>query len=292
MERKLIGLSTSTKVLSIPSKWLKENELEKGDTVNVEIADGRLIVSSKEQYKLLEKNIDISDAQEDLVWYTIDACYSAGYDIINITTKNLEQTRLLSRAVRYFPGMIIDEERTKSVRFKDISSMKEVNIDKLKRRIFHMIGTMIEDGLVALEEKDWDVLKDMKRRDYTLNSYFSLCLRYIAKKGYHKVRKAGVIHSYLKIVESFVDRYCMLTKEIGTNKSITPQQKKKFNEVMRLYEEMQELHYREKKKIHLAYNKLLVLEKNTKDNNAINKQFLELLGIIDEMIQLELMYEV
>ena len=54
MKRKLIQLSTSTNVISIPTTWLRKNNLSKGAELDLEEKDNRIIIS-KDNKKTLKK---------------------------------------------------------------------------------------------------------------------------------------------------------------------------------------------------------------------------------------------
>ena len=287
MQRKLIKLSTSTMVISIPRPWISQQELQKGDTVHVEEIDGSLIINPQKEQKK-EITIDISKAKDNLIWYMVDGAYTAGYDKISIITKNNEQTKHLGKVIRYFPGMIIEEERKTRVEMRDLSSTQEVDADKLFRRIFHMIGSLFEDLIQLIKEKNWEELKDLKRRDYTINSYFSLFLRYIAKKGYSSFRKAGHTHAYLKILELFSDRLCELAYVISEEKKQNAKQIELLQDIYKAYKEVEKQHFTKNKNI-LALDTLRVAtEEKIRKSTPHRYQFSDLIAMISELEQLEI----
>src|SRR3989338_1494426 len=108
MQRKLIQLSPSTAVVSLPSSWIKKNHLQKGATLNVSEQENTLTIAPVGTLrKEAEITLDISALYDRLMWIAIDAAYTAGYDSLILLTRDVEQTQHLAKVVRYFPGMII-----------------------------------------------------------------------------------------------------------------------------------------------------------------------------------------
>ncbi len=51
MQRKLIQIAKSTKVISLPREWIEQNKLVKGDSIELEIRNNDLIIRGKPQKK-------------------------------------------------------------------------------------------------------------------------------------------------------------------------------------------------------------------------------------------------
>jgi phosphate uptake regulator len=198
MKRKLIQLSPSTAVVSLPSTWIRQNSLKKGEEVNVEEIENRIMVSTERKATDKEITIDISKLKAKIMWGSIAAAYVAGYDSIIILTKDQKQKEFMSKVVRYFPGMMIFEERKNKVHFKDITKGAKEDVDKILNRIFNMNISLMEDALEAVKAENWTTLADMKRRDWTINSYIEYCLRQLNKFGYTQYSKTGLMNTYTK----------------------------------------------------------------------------------------------
>ncbi len=218
MIRKLIRLSPSTAVVSLPTTWVQANKLTKGDPLFVQETENVLLISTSSKKTEKETTIDIRTLTGRLMWTAIDAAYIAGYDTITILTKDAEQTTFMTKVVRYFPGMIIEEERQNKVCFKDITENARTDIQKLVNRLYFMILTLFEDGIHTAQTKNWQVLSEFKKRDYALNSYVSYCLRQMNKYGFTPLSKLGIMHSYVKMLEIISDKLCALFIGIGTKK--------------------------------------------------------------------------
>jgi phosphate uptake regulator len=238
MKRKLIQLSPSTAVVSLPSQWVKRNRLRKGIELDVEENENRIIISTQAKKSERETSIDVSKLSGKLMWLTIDAAYTAGYDRITIMTKDQEQTAYMTKVVRYFPGFIIEEERKRSVVLRDMAE-QGMELDKILSRVFNLNIGLLEDAVEAAKAGDWETLKSIKRRDYTINSYIALCLRHINKFGYSPFSRTGSMHSYIRTLETLSDNLCELCADIGR----THEGRKMIEQALTLYRLIPKLHF-------------------------------------------------
>jgi hypothetical protein len=86
-----------------------------------------------------------------------------------------------------------------------------------------MLITLTEDIALASKAKEWDTLKEIKKRDYTINSYVSYAMRNLTKYGYTSISKTGLIYTLLKFLELYSDEVCELAKNAAeTKKPFTP----------------------------------------------------------------------
>ncbi|MEA3514011.1 MAG: hypothetical protein U9R34_00885 [Nanoarchaeota archaeon] len=218
MQRKLIQLSPSTAVVSLPALWIKANGLKKGTSLSVDINENKIIVSVQTANKLKEILVDISKYKGRLMWVAIDTAYTAGYDSIIIKTKDVKQSSYMTKVVRFFPGMMIIDERKNHVQFKSIEE-SPIDINKILKRLFNLNLSLLEDSIESIKSKEWNDLSRVKHRDYVINSYVSYCFRSINKFGYTPFSKIGVMHSFLKIFEMFSDKLCSLFEIIAEHKA-------------------------------------------------------------------------
>src|SRR3989344_98347 len=242
MLRKLIKLSPSTSVISLPSNWIKSNNLKKGTALSVEVNENKIIVSPQQTEIHKEIQIDISKFDGRLLWVAIDTAYTAGYDSIIIKTKDAEQSSYMTKVARYFPGMMIIDEHKTHVHFKSIDE-SPTDLNKIINRIFNLTVALLEDSIEAIKLKEWNTLIKIKYRDYVINSYVSYCFRSINKFGYSPFSQTGVIHSFLKIIEIFSDKLCVLFESIGKEKARSVKVNT-LNLVLEMYNELRQVHFK------------------------------------------------
>jgi phosphate uptake regulator len=241
MQRSLIQLSPSTAVVSLPSSWVARNKLKKGTKLDVQENENNIVISAHGKKAEKEITLDLSSISKKSCWFFMDAAYVSGYDAITIITKDSAQQADMHKMVKYFPGMIIEEERKNSVQFKDMVLESGTDLDKLLSRIFHSTAVMIDDARDALANKEWQVLLDMKRRDYNINTYVSLAQRHVSKYGFTPFSKTGVIYCYLKMLEMVADKICALIMGLGERKEGGKTEQNLLQDIGVLYREASSL---------------------------------------------------
>jgi phosphate uptake regulator len=241
MQRSLIQLSPSTAVVSLPAPWIARNKLRKGAKLTVEEKENQLIISAQTKKSAREITLDISKLEKRLVWMAIDAAYIMGYDVIRVQTRDREQTELMTTVVRHHPGMIIDEERNNFVQFTDIAQESSTDLEKVLNRVFNCIAAVFDDAAAALQQKDWKMLCDMKRRDYTVNMYLALFNRQLNRYGYTPFSKIGAMHTYTKVIEMFSDKLMHLLRIMGEREASGKREQRLLSDVAALFGEIRKL---------------------------------------------------
>jgi len=240
MQRKLIQLSPSTAVVSLPASWIKKNKLTKGKSISLEEQENNLIISASSKKTEKDITVNVKEFSDKLIWRYFDALYIAGYDNIMLLTRDSKQSALIGTIIKYFPGLIIEEERKNVVRILDIADVPSESFDKMLTRIFHITITILEDSIEAIKSKDFDALNAMKKRDYHINSYASYCLRQLNKFGYTIQSKTSILHTYIKLLEMMADNICLYLSSISLSKT------NKIKEILAisgLYKQTFSLHY-------------------------------------------------
>jgi phosphate uptake regulator len=208
MIRKLIQISPSTKVVSLPTKWLKHNGLLKGDELVLQESENKLIISTNAQKTTSEVTISFDGLSERLCWTYLDAAYSAGYDLITVLLTSSQHSKVIVSATSEVPGMLLIVHTNSKAVFKDITGGNPEDLDILVLRIFNMLISLSEEIEGFLETKDWVNLQKIKSRDYAINAYTSYAQRQINKFGYRTFSKNGVMTTLLKLLEIVADEMC------------------------------------------------------------------------------------
>ena len=121
MQRKLIAHGESSLTLALPMPWIKENNLKKGDEVEVENHSGNLVISTKKHYE--KKKIDLDVTNSKLMFRRIiGAAYKCGYNEITISFSTHEELREIQKLIReQFSGFEIINQKKSSITIKNLS---------------------------------------------------------------------------------------------------------------------------------------------------------------------------
>lgn len=237
MNRKVIRLSTSTSVVSLPTSWLKKNNVKKGDDLFLEEKDNLIVISKGINESKKQIFFSIKDVNDKLVWMIIDAIYMTGYNEISIETKNQTQRDNFVKIVQLFPGLIIYDEKKDIIKLKNIAIQEDFDLQQLMSRIRNLTISIIDDSLNSIKTKNWEVLSNIKKRDYLINTYVSMAFRNINLYGYVPSSAQGIISEHIKFLEIFSDRLCSLLKKIGEQKETSKHIQEIILDIRNLYRE-------------------------------------------------------
>lgn len=205
MKRKIIQIAESTQLISLPRKWCKQFNIKKGDELNVDESNNKIIVSTSNETTLETADLNIDDL-EPLTARVIHALYKRGIDEIKIHAKNHQQLELVQKALgKETVGFEIVEQGVTSCLIKNISSNIE-EFDQLLKRTFLMLITMSEEGLKAIQDKNYDYLKNLISLEESNNRFTTSCRRYLNKKG-HDEYKVGPTYFIVESLENVADQY-------------------------------------------------------------------------------------
>jgi phosphate uptake regulator len=291
MIRKLIQLSPSTAVVSLPASWIKKNKLVKGTSLEVDERDNRIVISGENsKKKSKEISLDVSKLNKQLMLTIVDGAYISGYDKIKLFIDNKEMISFMTKAVRFYLGLIIYEENTKEVILKDIAEDSKTDLNKIINHIFNLIIAMMEDSLTAIEEKDWELLKNIKKRDFNINSYVSYCLRHLNKFGYKDFSKIGIMHTYIKILEISADKVSALFTGIGIKEIKISKDEKTIKKIVSMYRNLQRLHpnFKREKLLEIEKEREKIKKNISKIDVHLKVYFTEILELFFDIVELEI----
>ncbi|MFT7616340.1 MAG: phosphate uptake regulator [Candidatus Woesearchaeota archaeon] len=288
MARKLIQLSPSTTVISLPSKWIKQQQLKKGDSIHVTEEPHQLILTPLERSTKKELILDLSSLPERTMWIYLDAAYVAGYDEIIVNTSGHEQHDIIHIIVQHHPGLIVDDESKTRIHLKDIARDGQTDVNKMVTRVFHMIISFIQEMHEHALAKDYPVLVDAKRRDLLINSYIMYAQRLINKYGYREVGKGGLMHTYLKILEIISDKLALIFIAIGENEKYD--EPALLEEVICIFQELQATHtkYAQEKIVKFEQTRVKFLEHLPGIDKMYEQQYNEIGSLLFDLEEVEI----
>ena len=228
--RKIIQLSPTTKVVTLPTEWLSKNKVRKGDSVSVEENGNQIIIETTKSNSDLFYS-DLTLLTDDLLWNVVDAFYVLGYSNMQLKVST-SQKILLNKIVKHFPMFIIASETKTIIELRAVADKLNMDFDKTLQHIKHITCNMVDEALILIEKKDWEGLNKIKKLDYTLNSYISMCFRQL-NSGI--IKNAVAWAQYVKIVEVYADRLCILFEHISQLKTVVKSDIDTIKKINELY---------------------------------------------------------
>ncbi|VVB79567.1 Uncharacterised protein [uncultured archaeon] len=211
VSRKLVKQGAATLMISLPSKWIKTNKLDKGDEVEMEERGKDLVISTENMAQKSKKVLDITGFSP-LVNRILIFEYVKGYDELEVKFKDSQEIKdFQKRVINELLGFEIVRQTQTSLFIKDITGAENQDIDELVKRIFFILDSMVDELIIALEKnQDLDPIIDT---DIAVNKFVHFCLRMLNKKGYNIPEKTISIYSIVSNLEDIGDCYKRLAKD-------------------------------------------------------------------------------
>ena len=140
MKRKIIRLGQATYVMSLPSKWIRESNLNKGDYIEVEEKDGNLIISTQKAAQRTEVTLDLHNFNERTIQNVLNQTYRKGFDVIRLKYATSEQLKSVRRITKEtLLGFEVVKEEKGFCTLENIAEPSVEKYDVILRKLFLVI---------------------------------------------------------------------------------------------------------------------------------------------------------
>lgn len=208
MERKLVKQGRNAITMTLPSEWIKQNNLTEKDSVKVfENNDELIITTNYNKKEKLECEINLKDCLRSYCYHVIQGKYIEGYDKIIINHNNPE---LIGQISKILIGFIIEEHTNTKTIFKNLIVVPEENFDEIFRRTTQLF--LKQTRTLTRITKNEATYEQLKAEEYLLDDNLLYCLRYLKK-----YEKNGNSYKYFLLcstLESAGDLVTEIAKEI------------------------------------------------------------------------------
>ena len=157
MKRRVIQLAGKTSVISLPSKWVKQYSVKKGDELEIEELGNQLLIkTSSSQTEIKKIAINIENLNERTLRLIMSALHKLGYDEINL----FYETSKLSNAIQdiiknLLLGFVVIDQTNKKCILKSVSSDLDTEFDSTLRRAFLVSLSLANSSLEVISSKDF-----------------------------------------------------------------------------------------------------------------------------------------
>ena len=191
MQRSVIQLAGKTLVISLPSKWCKQNGVKKGDALEVGQAPGALVIRTTQSSTRETATIDVGDCAANIVWHELIAAYRAGFKTISVTFRNntlydprsrkdITALALISRVVPRLVGMELVHNGKKTFLLQEVTTPNPDDFTRAYGRMLQLVRGMYaadkdphrEENILLLEEQ-LNRLADFCERTLTTAMHYS-----------------------------------------------------------------------------------------------------------------------
>jgi phosphate uptake regulator len=202
MKRKVVQHGPSTLIISLPSNWIKQNNVKRGDELDVGEQDAMLVIESGSNVSTRSMTQNISTLDPYLVKTFLARIYQKGYDRAYIVHNNPLLLKKIQEKTLELIGYEIIEQNNKYCMIQSISSHIELDFDNSLKKAFTITKQMLEIAIKAYEDKNDAALEGLRIMDFEVNRSCYFCLRQINKEQYIGTEQTQQSHILYSIIES------------------------------------------------------------------------------------------
>jgi phosphate uptake regulator len=231
MKRKVTKMGPASLVVSLPSKWAKNNNISKGDEVEV-TENKRSLIINIGKIIATKKSIILDIPTKDLFLRRLFCTpYVQGVNEIRVNYNEKEVFELIkNKALELLFGFEIIKQESNSCVLKNISSGLESDFDIISNRIMFSVSTMFKEMEDAFKTSNFDALNNISAMEINNNKLTYLCLRTLNLKGYKDHSKSRQWYIIISEIEQIVDNLRDICVYINSKKQeISPTVKKVFS---------------------------------------------------------------
>ncbi len=184
--RKVQKVGYSSLSVSLPSDWVKETGLKRGDTVFWDEEEGGALklfpsklVKAKEEVKEYICNCDLCDDPKMLERIIVGS-YILGRDVFSIISSERirsEHIEEIRGIMRKLVGLGIVEETPDRITLQCSVDPRKFQVDMLLRRLSVISLTIVKESVQALVDSDESLAKDAMKREDEADMMYLLAMR-------------------------------------------------------------------------------------------------------------------
>ncbi len=188
MKRKLVRQGISTMMISLPSKWIKANNLDKGDEIDLEEKGNELVIGAEVLTKgKKEIKIDITPENKHDISPLLTHTYRKGFDRIileGINPSLIKEIRTI--ADKLLLGFELTEKNSSKCIVENISEPSENKYEVMLRKLFMIINDSLETTLRDFESHKLQNLHEMEETKSQQDKFALFCMRLLTKSPNEK----------------------------------------------------------------------------------------------------------
>lgn len=207
MKRNIVKQGPTTLMVSLPIKWVRQNNLDKGLEVDIEEVGNELIISTTNKKTNKEIDLHIDSTNGLFIWRYFQALYINGYTKIKINYDNLSVLDELQHILKEFViGFEITEQKPEYCILEEISITDDTSFDQIFKRILYMLIDTSKNYNLYLENQNNNHLKIIQNYESTNNKQ-TLYLKRMLQKSKIKNENSNFYYSLLSVLEKTMNQY-------------------------------------------------------------------------------------
>jgi phosphate uptake regulator len=215
MKRKLIK-QKSAYTITIPIEWIRENNLEAKDEIELTREKDSLILSSTMKSKTKEIQIELEKGTQDYCRIMIEGPYLRGYDKIKLILSDKKQKNQIQKIVSNLIGFEITNQKENLIEITQTAEPTEEQFKNLLERTINIIAYTQETLQESFEKNSFKELEEIKSQKDDSRRFLLFCTRTLHKKRITTREDETFLHLLLErlilIEHNYSYLYEMLSK--------------------------------------------------------------------------------
>jgi phosphate uptake regulator len=244
MKRKVIQLAGKTYVVTLPTEWVKEWGIKKGEEVDVKESGPRLIVTTGQARDLNRGEVDVNGSSDRSLRWILSSLHKKGYDEFELKTDNPEHSKTVEELLKdLFLGFAIVNKTPKSMTVRAVSRELDEQLSAVTRRAFLVTVQMADDLAKIAKSKKFDELDSVIAQEKTNNQLTNFVQRIINKKGLDEPVKNSFLYAIMWNLEKVADQFKYVGEHMRSKKDVDKNSQVLIERSAKLLREYYELFY-------------------------------------------------
>jgi phosphate uptake regulator len=159
----IIKFGNSSYVVTLPYTWIKQNNLEKGDSINVKTKKDSLVISLDRSKKLEIGHINVDEIPFDLLEVIIMSYYLKNYNVLYIEGKNLiKKIEKIKSMVSKLTSLEVVDISTNRIELRDLTDHGTLDLYAFLEKLSNMIRTAFQN-LIDYKRVNYEVMNNVEK---------------------------------------------------------------------------------------------------------------------------------
>jgi phosphate uptake regulator len=211
MKRKLVKQGLNALTVTLPSSWVKKNNLNPGDEIDLIETDDSLSISTESKQPMKEIRVDVSGLLPRLADRFMARSYQKGYDKIIVKYDDPELMLAIKNKVPELMGFEILNTTKTEIDIEVISTELHLDFDTILRRALLILMDMAKTCQTAWKVGDKKSLENIFYQDFDVNRFTYFCLRELNKSQKMMSFGRSILYYLIESLEDLGDEL----KELG-----------------------------------------------------------------------------
>ena len=197
MKRKIVKHGESTLTISLPSKWVKTNNIKQGQYLNLEPSKEKIIISFGTKHF---EAIDIKLSEQEEGWAIgkiMRHLYISGYDEINIHFSKQYQLAEIRKGLIVLTGMEIIESKPNRCKLRCVISIDEAEYGSIIKRMLNLVSSQLEYFIEDCKAKKNSMSNEAKEIFFTFSKLCNLSRRLVNKNNIYDSIQSKYAYDFL-----------------------------------------------------------------------------------------------